>query len=68
MNASQVVAWLTCLLVAFFAAILAVHGSVKVAVLEKRFAEISETAVEQTAVLTDIRDLLGQIAGKPGAE
>ncbi|MCD6415964.1 MAG: hypothetical protein J7M08_04640 [Planctomycetes bacterium] len=60
MNASQMLAWFVCLALAGFAALLGVRNSVKLAVLEKRFLQVRVVAEEQTAVLSDIRDLLRQ--------
>ncbi len=67
MKSPQLIAWLVCLLIAFGAAILSVHNATKMAVLERRFDEVKRTAAVQTAVLEDIRDLLGRQAPRPPA-
>lgn len=58
MNASQLLAWLVCLLIAAGAAVLAVHNSYKLAVLNRRFAQVETAARDHAEVLTDIRDIL----------
>lgn len=75
MNPSQLIAWLVCLVLAAFAAVLSINNSYREAVLERRFAEVQKAAGEQTALLEGIRSLLQQIeadlqqgpAGKPAA-
>ncbi len=69
MNASQIIAWLVCLLLAFCAAVLAVHNTAKLAVLEKRFAEVTQAAERQNQALEEVRDVLllieADLSGKP---
>jgi len=61
MNATQLIAWLVCLIVAFFAAVLAVSTGYKVALLEKEFRQVRQTAAEDTALLGEIRSVLKEI-------
>jgi hypothetical protein len=63
MNASQMLAWLLCLALAFFAATLAVRNGLKVALLEKQFEEVRQAALNQQELLGDIRMLLRSIDG-----
>jgi len=61
MNASQLLAWLICLVLAFFAAALALNNTLKSAMLERQVAEARKVTTYQSEVLTDIRTLLAQI-------
>jgi hypothetical protein len=61
MNPSQLIAWLVCLTLAFFAAALSVSNSYKAALLDRKFAEVQKAATDQSALLSDIRRVLGQI-------
>ncbi|MFO8006667.1 MAG: hypothetical protein R6V05_02930 [Candidatus Brocadiia bacterium] len=68
MNASQLLAWLVCLLIAAGAAVLAVHNSYKLAVLNRQFARVQSAAQDHTEVLTDIRDILSRMEQNQPAE
>ncbi len=61
MNPSQLIAWLVCLSLAFFAAALSVSNSYRTALLDRKFAEVQKAANEQGALLSDIRGVLTQI-------
>ena len=61
MNTSQLMAWLICLALAFFAAALAVSNGYKVALLQRKFAAVNEVAEEQRALLEGIEAVLRQI-------
>jgi len=61
MNPSQLLAWLICLMLAFFAAALSVHNSYNLARLDKKFAEVERVAGDQKALLSDIHQVLQQI-------
>ena len=63
MKASQLLAWLMCLLLAFAAMLMATRNWLKIAMLEKRFDQVAAVATEQTAVLRDIRALLQKMEG-----
>jgi len=60
-NASQQIAWLVCLAVALFASVLALRNGYRTAVLEKRFAAVSQAATTQAELLEDIHQVLQQI-------
>lgn len=66
MNASQLLAWLVCLFLAFGAAVLSVHNSFKLAALENQFERTERVATEQTVVLKELRDLLQHMSGESG--
>ena len=68
MNTSQTIAWLICLLLAFFATVLAVRSSYQATLLERRFAEVSRVADDEQALLGQIRDLLQRIEQRTGGE
>ncbi len=69
MNASQLLAWLVCLFLAFGAAVLSVHNSFRLIKLERRYEkELMRVADEQTAALKDVRDVLRQMNAEPGGE
>ncbi|NIM70405.1 MAG: hypothetical protein GTO48_08135 [Xanthomonadales bacterium] len=68
MNASQLLAWLVCLLIAAGAAVLAVHNSYKLAVLNRRFAQVETAARDHAEVLTDIRDILTRMEASSPSE
>lgn len=61
MTPSQLIAWLVCLVLAFFAAALAVSNSYKAAILERRFETVRHSAQEQTEVLARIEQVLVRI-------
>jgi hypothetical protein len=61
MNPSQLIAWLICLLLAFFAAALSVSNSYKAALLDRKFVEVQKAATDQSALLSDVRRILEQI-------
>jgi hypothetical protein len=61
MTPSQLIAWLVCLVLAFFAAALAVSNSYKVAIVERRFEAVRHSAQDQTEVLARIEGVLGKI-------
>ena len=64
MNASNVIAWLLCLVLAFFAAALAIRNLGETVRIQKQLAEIEEesaSAVAQSDLLEDIRSLLREI-------
>lgn len=61
MNPSQLIAWLVCLVLASFAAVLSVNNVYRAKVLEKRFVEVQKAAETQDALLSDIRRVLQQI-------
>ncbi|KPK62621.1 MAG: hypothetical protein AMK73_05860 [Planctomycetes bacterium SM23_32] len=68
MNPTQTIAWLVCLIAAFFAAVLAVKNSYGVALLEKQYPRVQEVVAAQTELLTEIRDVLQQIEADMRAE
>jgi hypothetical protein len=68
MNASQLLAWIICLALAFFASALAARNGWKTAVLEKQFAAVQETAQERQEVLEEIRDVLQSIDRQMAAQ
>jgi hypothetical protein len=73
MNTTQTIAWLICLLLAFFATILAVRASYQSTVMERRFEEVQQAAGEQQKLLSQIRDVLQRMeermgGGQPAAE
>jgi hypothetical protein len=57
MNTTQTIAWLICLMAAFFAAIVAVRNSYAIALLQRDLA----AGQAQQELLTEIRDVLRQI-------
>ena len=61
MNATQMLAWLVCLIVAFFAAVLAVNAGYKLALMEKEFRQANQTVAEEAALLGEIRSVLKEI-------
>jgi hypothetical protein len=61
MNVTQLLAWIICLALAFFAGLLAARNSVKTAMLEKQFAAVQAAAVDQTAALHEVSATLRQI-------
>ncbi len=61
MNSSQLIAWLLCLLLAFFAAAIALRNGYKVAILESRFEAVQRAAGDQTEVLARIEGVLARI-------
>ncbi len=61
MNPSQLIAWFVCLALALFACILAVRNSYKTAVLERQFVQVTETASEETELLTEVIETLADI-------
>jgi hypothetical protein len=61
MKASQLMAWLLCLVIAFLALLLAGRASLKTTVLEKRFAEVRQSASAQAELFKDLRDVLQRI-------
>jgi hypothetical protein len=58
MNASQFMAWILCLALAFFASALAVRNGYKTALLEKEFAAVQEKAEDRQELLREVRDVL----------
>lgn len=68
MNASQLLAWLVCLALAFFASALAARNGWKTAVLEKEFAVVQDSAEERQEVLEEIRTLLQSIDRQMAAQ
>ena len=63
MNVTQLMAWIICLALAFFAGLLAAHNTAKTAMLEKQFAKVQAVANDQTAALREINTTLRQIEG-----
>ena len=63
MNVTQLLAWVICLALAFFAGLLAAHNTAKTAMLEKQFAVVQAAATNQTAALHEITSALRQIEG-----
>lgn len=61
MNPSQLLAWLICLALAFFAAALAIRNSYAIALLEKDFVEVQTVANDRGEMLGEIRDILQHI-------
>jgi hypothetical protein len=61
MNPSQLLAWLICLGLAFFAAALSVYNSYGLARLDRRFTEVERVATDQMVLLSDIGRILEQI-------
>jgi hypothetical protein len=61
MNASQFLAWILCLALAFFASALAVRNGYKTALLEKEFAAVQKSAEDSRELLRDVRDVLQSI-------
>ena len=61
MNPSQLIAWLVCLSLAFFAAALSVSNSYKAALLDRKFVEVQKAATDQSAILSDVQRILEQI-------
>lgn len=61
MNASQVLAWLICLLLAFFGALLAINARTKVALLEKNFDELNRATADYRPLLAEVQNTLQQI-------
>lgn len=68
MNASQLLAWLVCLALAFFASALAARNGWKTAVLEKQFVAVQQEAQARQDVLEEIRDVLQSIDRRMAAE
>jgi len=58
MKASQLLAWLMCLALAFFAAALSMYNTGRIRLMQKAYAEATEAAAVRNAILEDIRDLL----------
>lgn len=61
MKLSQVVAWITCLVVAFLALLVSIDSRLKAAVVEQRVGAVDTLTAEQTALLEEVRDLLRQM-------
>lgn len=61
MNVTQLLAWIICLALAFFAGLLAAHNTAKTAMLEKQFSAVQSAAVDQTAALHEVSAALRQI-------
>jgi hypothetical protein len=61
MNTTQTIAWLICLLLAFFATILAVRASYQATLMERRFDQVQQVARDQKELLGQIRDVLQSI-------
>ena len=61
MNVTQLLAWIICLALAFFAGLLAARNSVKTAMLEKQFAAVQAAAIDQTAALHEVSATLRQV-------
>lgn len=68
MNPSQLLAWLLCLALAFFASTLAVRNGLKVALLERQFEGVRLVAQDQQDLLRDIRSLLQTIEANTRSE
>ncbi len=59
MRGTQLLAWLICLVIAGGAAILSVHTTARVTLLERRFhSEVAGVLAEQRDLLREIRDSL----------
>ena len=61
MNPSQLIAWLVCLALAFFACAVSFRNGYRIALLDKEFAEVKRVAGDQEELLEDIRGLLQRI-------
>lgn len=61
MNASQMIAWLICLALAFFGAALALHASYRAHILEARFDAAITSVDERNEVLQEIGATLRDI-------
>jgi hypothetical protein len=68
MNASQFLAWILCLVLAFFASALAVRNGYKAALLEKEFQSVQKAMEDRGQVLEEIRDLLENIDRRLAAQ
>jgi hypothetical protein len=68
MKAPQLLAWLMCLALAFFAAVLSMRNTGRIGMMQKTYAEAIEAAAVRNAILEDIRDLLRGRIDQDGAE
>jgi hypothetical protein len=68
MNASQLLAWLLCLALAFFASALAVRNGYRTALLERELTTLRQTVEDRQELLQDIHGLLQTIDGRLEAE
>ena len=61
MKSSQLIAWLMCLLLAFFATVMSILNAYRLTVTQQRIADRVDPVVAQNALLVEVRDLLGQL-------
>jgi len=64
MNPSQLLAWLICLGLAFFAAVLAVNNAYKVRLLQRSYAQARQAAEVQSELLAQIHAVLVKIEAR----
>ncbi|NLW50628.1 MAG: hypothetical protein GXY85_07250 [Candidatus Brocadiaceae bacterium] len=68
MNTTQMMGWLICLILAFFATVVSVRASLQAALNDRHVEQMRAVADDRQELLTQIRDALERIAGHMDAQ